>query len=118
MAVKSCKPFYFVFGVVLIFEGCASEPVNVFPLPPAKYEILGPVTGIGCGTLAFLGAAVNFFPVQLNSRLERAYRQAVQTIPGTTSLINVRVREDWFWWVIATTRCTVISGDAIREAEL
>lgn len=104
-----------ILPLMLGLQGCASEPVNVFPLPPAKYEVLGPVTGVGCGTLALVGMVLNFIPLEFNSRVERAYRQAVETIPQTTSLINVRVREDWFWWVLATTRCTVISGDAVRE---
>ena len=112
------KTLYILIGATLLLQGCASEPVTVFPLPPPKYEVLGRVTGLECGTLALLGAVVNFFPVQLNSRLERAYQEAVRTIPGTTSLINVEVREDWFWWVLATTRCTLITGDAIRDAKL
>jgi hypothetical protein len=102
----------------LLLQGCVSDPVTVFPLPPAHYEILGRVTGIGCGTLGFFGSALSFIPVYYNSRVERAYQQAVQTLPGTTSLINVTIREDWFWWGIATTRCTVINADAIRGAEL
>ncbi len=104
-------------GVVLFLPGCSSAPVNVFPLPPKRYEVLGPVAGIGCGNLVLLGEVVNFVPVKLNSHLQRAYRQAIGTIPGTTSLINVDVREDWFWWVLGTTRCTLITGDAIREVK-
>ena len=118
VAGKSGKPIYFVVGAALLLQGCASAPVNVFPLPPERYEVLGRVTGMGCGTMLAFGAVLNFIPVNLNSRVERAYRQAVQTLPGTTSLVNVEVREDWFWWVIGTTRCTIITGDAIKGARL
>jgi hypothetical protein len=87
-------------------------------LPHVKYKILGRVAGIGCGTLALACVVINFIPINDDSRLARAYQQAVGTLPGATSLINVDVREDWFWWVIATTRCTLVTGDAIREAGL
>lgn len=100
---------------LFLLQGCSSAPVNVFPLPPPKYEVLGPVTGLECGSLVLLGSFLNFIPVQLNSRLERAYEEALNTIPGTTSLVNVDVHEDWFWWILGTTRCTVINADAIRE---
>lgn len=112
------KPLNILIGTFLLLQGCTSAPVTVFPLPPPKYEVLGRVSGLECGTLALLGAGVNVFPVQLNSRLERAYQEAVQTIPGTTSLINVEVREDWFWWILATTRCTLVTGDAIKGVRL
>ena len=115
---KSCNVSSLTLAIVLLSQGCSSTPVNVFPLPPVKYEILGRVTGMGCGTLALFGIGLNFIPVEHNSRLGRAYQEALQTLPGTTSLINVNIREDWFWWGIGTTRCTVINAEAIRKAGL
>lgn len=100
-----------------LLSGCTNAPpVMVFPLPPTKYQVLGQVTGTACGVLALGGLVTNFIPLNDSTRLERAYRQAIQTLPGTTSLINVEIREDWFWWVFATTRCTLIKGDAIKWA--
>jgi hypothetical protein len=118
VTAKPREALYLICGIAFLLQGCTSAPVNVFPLPPAHYKILGRVTGIGCGTLALAGVVINFIPINDNSRLARAYQQAVGTLPGATSLINVDVREDWFWWVIATTRCTLVTGDAIREAGL
>ena len=51
----------------------------------------------------------------LNSRSERAYDEAVQSVPNATGLINVTYKENWFWWVIGTNRTVTVTGDAIRE---
>lgn len=50
----------------------------------------------------------------LNSRVERAYAGAVQSVPGATGLVNVTMKENWFWWVLGSTRCVTITGEAIR----
>ena len=48
-------------------------------------------------------------------RQERAYADAIRSVPGATGLINVTYSEDWFWWVIGTNRIVTVTGDAIRE---
>lgn len=117
MKIKPQNWFYLTAVAMPVLQACSNAaPVNVFPLPPAHYQILGRVEGMGCGTLALVGLVVNFIPFNDSDRLERAYRLAVGTLPGTTSLINVDVREDWFWWGLATTRCTLVTGDAIRRS--
>lgn len=98
-----------------LLTGCGSAPIVVGKLPPAKYEKLGAATGEACGTLGLLTPPINFIPMALNSRVEDAYRQAIQSVPGATSLLNVEYKEEWFWWILATTRCTTITGDAIKE---
>ena len=105
-------------GVFMTFllMGCGSAPIVVGNLPPAKYEKLGTATGEACGTLGILFPAYYFIPMALNSRIEDAYQQAIQSVPGATGLLNVEYKENWFWWVLATTRCTTITGDAIKEA--
>ncbi|MBC7957004.1 MAG: hypothetical protein H7Y33_14180 [Cytophagales bacterium] len=85
------------------------------PLPPPKYQVLGKAEGKGCGSLGVLGSPYNAFPMGLNGRVEAAYRQAVASVPEATGLINVSVSENWSWWFIATSRCTTIKGDAIKE---
>jgi hypothetical protein len=102
-----------ILGAVLI-GACASEPINVAPRPPEKFEKLGAASGEACGSLLILATAYNFIPVQLNSRVERAYARAVESVPGATGLVNVTMKEDWFWWVIGTARCVTITGEAIR----
>lgn len=97
-----------------ITAGCASEYVKVAPAAPQKYETIGKATGSACGSLLIDGTAWNFIPVMLNSRVERAYNEAVKSVPGATGLIYVSMQEDWFWWVIGSTKCVTITGEAIR----
>ena len=98
----------------VMLGGCASEFTKVAPQPPEKYERLGPATGSACGSLMILATAYNFIPVMLNSRVERAYADAVASVPGATSLVDVTMSEDWFWWVLGTARCVTIRGEAVR----
>jgi len=99
---------------ITLIGGCISDPVNIAPRPPDKFEKLGAAEGTACGSLLIDGTSLNFIPVMLNSRIERAYAKAVQSVPGATSLVNVTMQEDWFWWVIGSTRCVTIKGEAIR----
>ena len=101
--------------ITFLLTACGSAPILVGKLPPAKYEKLGMATGDACGTLGLVFPAYNFIPMALNSRVENAYQEAIQSVPGATGLINVEYKEYWFWWVLATTRCTTITGDAIKE---
>ena len=102
-----------ILGALLV-AACASEPFNVAPRPPEKFEKLGAATGQACGSLLILGTAYYFIPVQLNSRVERAYARALESVPGATGLVNVTMTEDWYWWVIGTARCVTVTGEAIR----
>ena len=111
MIARACHASRFIVVIAFLLQGCTSVPVNVFPLPPANYQTLGRVVGMGCGT-----QVLGFIPILFNSRLERAYQEAVGILPGTVSLIHVDVREDWFWWVLATSRCSLVTGDAIGRA--
>jgi hypothetical protein len=101
-------------GAVVLLGGCASEFTKVAPQSPEKYERLGPASGTGCGTLLIDGTAWNFIPVLLNSRVERAYANALESVPGATALVDVTMSEDWFWWLLGSTKCVTISGEAIR----
>ena len=100
---------------LLIFSGCSSKEVTIENKQPAKYEVLGKATGTGSGSLAALGTAYYFIPIGLNDRSQRAYADAIRSVPGATGLINVTYSEDWFWWIIGTNRTVTITGDAIRE---
>jgi hypothetical protein len=84
-------------------------------MPPAKYRVMARATGKACGSIGILGTAYYVIPMGLNSRVERAYQLAIQSVPGSTGLINVELQDDWFWWLLATTRCITVSGDAIKE---
>jgi hypothetical protein len=104
----------FLAVAAVMLGGCASEFTKVSPQPPEKYERLGPATGSACGSLMVLATAYNFIPVMLNSRVERAYADAVASVPGATALVDVTMNEDWFWWVLGTARCVTIHGEAVR----
>ena len=101
-------------GSLSIATGCASPYVTVAPEPPDQFERLGAATGKACGTLFLYSSAYGFIPVMLNSRVERAYDRALATVPEATALVDVKMQENWFWWVLGMTRCTTITGEAIR----
>jgi hypothetical protein len=103
-----------IVAVFMLGTGCASGFRTVMPQPPEKYEKLGPASGSACGSMLIGPTAYNFIPVMLNSRVARAYQQALDSVPGSTALINVTMQEDWYWWVIGTARCVTIQGEAIR----
>lgn len=98
----------------MLLSACASGFTRVAPEPPATYSRLGPASATACGTLGVGPTAYNFIPMALNSRVERAYNNALSSVPGATALVDVTVQESWFWWVIGTTRCVNLSGVAIR----
>ncbi|MFO1418291.1 MAG: hypothetical protein U1E83_06435 [Methylotetracoccus sp.] len=104
-----------VLQAMILMSGCASAPVMLAKLPPEKYKIIGKASGRACGTIGVLGPAITFIPFDLNSRIERAQQAALRSVPGATGLINVELQDDWYWWYLATTRCTTIAGDAIME---
>ena len=106
---------YLVLACILCIGGCASGPTTIAPRPPPQYETLGPATGKATGSLGILATAYYFIPMGLNSRIQKAYDNAVASVPGATGLINVSFDESWFWWVIGTGRTVTITGDAIRE---
>jgi hypothetical protein len=117
--VKNVRAGKFVAAVVFcsaILQGCSSAPVNISPLPPAKYEVLGKATGSACGALGIVATAYYAIPMGLNSRVENAYQDALSSVPGATGLINVEISENWFWAAVVTVRCTTIKGDAIKGA--
>ena len=102
--------------LLIILSGCASDFKNIAPLPPEKYEKLGQATGTACGSLVspLGGTAYYFLPIMLNSRVDRAYEEALQSTKGAKSLINVTIDEYWLWWVLGTARCVTITGEAIK----
>lgn len=115
---QSVRPSLFInmmLGCLLCIGGCASGPTMIAPQPPAHYETLGPATGKASGSLGILSTAYYFIPMGLNSRVQKAYDNAVSSVPDATGLINVTYDESWFWWVIGTGRTVTISGVAIRE---
>ena len=102
-------------SALILLSGCSSHDVVVAPEAPKNYEVLGKAKGEASGSLGLLSTAYNFVPMGLNSRVERAYDNAVNSVDGATGLVNVTYQEDWFWWLIGTSRDVTITGDAIKE---
>ncbi len=100
---------------LFLLSGCSSHQVKIEQTPPTKYQTLGQTKGEGTGSLGLLGTAYYFVPIGLNSRSERAYQNAVKSVPDATGLVNVTYQEDWFWWVLGTGRTVTITGEAIKE---
>lgn len=102
-------------ALMLGLSGCSSKEVTIENKQPEKYEVLGKATGTGSGSLGLLATGYYFIPLGLNGRTERAYADAIASVPGATGLINVTYSEDWLWWVLGTNRTVTVTGDAIRE---
>ena len=84
-----------------------------------NYEKLGKATGSATGSLVspLGGTAYYFIPIMLNGRIERAYNNAIASVPGATGHIDVTYKEDWYWWILGTARTVTITGEAIKEVK-
>ncbi len=111
---KSGPPALLLLAASLMLGGCASGFTNIAPTPKGEYQKLGAASGSACGSLGLLATAYYFVPMGLNTRVERAYADAVASVPGATGLVDVTVQEDWYWWVLGTARCVTVKGEAIR----
>ncbi|RLA77714.1 MAG: hypothetical protein DRG78_16780 [Epsilonproteobacteria bacterium] len=109
------KIIYGILCILVFFAGCSSKETIIEPIPPKKYKKLGKAEGTGSGSLGILLSGYYFIPIGLNTRTENAYEDAVNSVPKATKVINVTYQEDWYWWVIGTSRKVTITGDAIRE---
>ena len=98
----------------IVYGSACSSPVTVVaPRPPEHYQRLGPAQGDACGTLLLIFSFLEFMPAGINTRVERAYDEAVASVPGATALVEVTMQERWSW-VFGTMLCTTISGVAIK----
>lgn len=101
-------------AAALFLGGCASGFTKVSPTPAPNYQSLGQTSGTACGSLGLLATAYYAVPMGLNSRVENAYIDALSKVPTATSLTNVTIKEDWFWWLVGTARCVTVTGEAIK----
>ncbi len=104
----------FLMITIMTAAGCASAYKTVLPTPPDHYQKMGLAKGEACGSMLILATAYYFIPVNLNQRVAHAYQNALDSVPGATALMNVTMRENWYWWVIGSTKCVTITGEAIR----
>ena len=100
-------------GIVTLV-GCATS-TTLAPLPPEQYQKLGYTSGDACGALLLGDWLLAFMPIGLSDRVEDARADAIAKVPGATDLVNVSVKETWYYWLIGTSRCVTISGEAIKS---
>lgn len=102
-----------------LIAACSSGPIVYQINRPgdSQSDVLGKAHGEACGSkvIAMPGAlALDFIPIRLSSRLERATEEAIASVPGARRLRNVEIEEHWYWWVLGATRCVVVTGDALK----
>lgn len=101
-------------GATAALVGCAST-VALAPLPPEKYEKLGSTSGDACGVLLLGDWVGAFIPIGLSDRVATAKSSALAKVPGATDLVNVTIEERWYYWLIGSSRCVTVSGEAIKS---
>ena len=100
--------------VALLSAGCASDWVNVAPLPPEQYKQLGAAEAEACGLRLLALPWHQVLSKGMNTRLQEAYDAAVAGVPGATALIDVTFQERWSYGIILSEHCVAIRGEAIR----
>jgi hypothetical protein len=100
--------------LALFTAGCASDMVKLVPITSASAQKVAVVEGSSSGALGVFGTAYYFIPMGLNSRMQRAYDEALSKAPGATGLKNVTLQENWYWFFIGTMRCVTITGEAVK----
>ncbi|TGL78714.1 hypothetical protein [Leptospira yasudae] len=110
------QTFRFILAILIIFSSfhCSSEYVVIQPSLSGEEKSIGRVQGTACGFLGFIVPWYTFFPMTQNSKLNRAYFDAVKQAPGAKGLKNIHIEEYWFWVVAGMVQCMTISGDAVR----
>ena len=101
-------------GAVTVVVGCVSTS-SLAPLPPEKYEKLGATSGGSCGVLLLGDYVAAFIPIGLADRVKTAKSNAIAKVPGATDLVDVTIQENWYYWVIGSSRCVTVSGEAIKS---
>ena len=114
MKAKNLLKILFLTVFAVYLTGCSGKPVTFNSVDPKLYaNNKGEGRTISAEASGF--QLLLFIPIGVNDRTERAYADAIRSVPGATGLINVTYSEDWFWWVIGTNRIVTVTGDAIRE---
>lgn len=97
--------------LALTVSACSSALVDIAPPPPAHYVTTHEGEGTACG-VNLLG----FIPIKVNSRIERAYQQALEKA-GATGLMETQVTDRWYWIYVGDLFCTDVRGTGYRSAD-
>ncbi len=102
----------FLVLIIISITGCSSGFKTISPdltTYPQGIKKLGHVEGKACGSII-----ANLIPAAFNTRVERAYKDALSQKPEATAIINTSMDENWIWWYFGLTRCVIIEGEAIK----
>lgn len=94
--------------LAVLLAGCSSGFVSVAPPPPAEYTITRDTIGSACGWLPFA--------LGVNSRTERAYKQALDHA-GATALVDTKITDSWKFIGFGMLVCTRVEGTGIRPGK-
>ena len=56
-----------------------------------------------------------FVPWGWDERQQTAYGSAVADVQGATALEHVTIEENWYYWVVGTSRRLTVRGDAVKR---
>lgn len=98
---------------LLLASGCASFPHQITYQLPEQYQRLGHAEGSACGVLLFGFSPLQFIPALTTSRVERAYDNALKSVPGALYLDGMTI-DEYYFWLFGTVWCTRIEGEAVR----
>lgn len=93
MNFKKCFTVAAPLLMALLLGACASGFTKVSPTPPDNYQSLGQTSGQACGSQGIVATAYYVIPMGLNSRVENAYIDALNKVPGAKSLTNVTMKK-------------------------
>ena len=97
------------FILLTALSGCISGPYEIKTAPMAVDEkVLGEAAGSSGGVLL-----LGFIPIGQNTRFENAYNQALQIQPGSTRLIDLKIKEQWFYAFILSGFVFELEGTAV-----
>ncbi|TGK14236.1 hypothetical protein [Leptospira stimsonii] len=110
----------YIFFTSYFFLRCSSDHILLQPVLTGNEKTLGDVKGKACGFVGFPYPAFTllpihyFIPIRQTSKIERAYQNALEQIPGTKAIKNIKIEEFWFWGILGNFQCLTISGEAIQ----
>lgn len=98
-----------VVGIIVFLScGCSSVPLRTGALPNKEYKVVGRSAGSAGGFMLF-----QFIPIKHNSKVERAYKEAVTKLNGD-DMINLTISERWYWAYIGDGYRVNMEGDVIK----
>jgi hypothetical protein len=115
-AMRRPTRFAAVALVAVALAACESPYVTIAPDVGADATRLASSEGTATSHLLlayFIYAP--FVPWRWDERQQTAYGTAVTGVPGATALENVTIQENWYYWVIGTSRRLTVRGDAVKR---